>query len=75
MTRLSDDLKATADSIVADAEQLAAVEREKLRRDESDPALERLGQRARVLSDQISAKVAVEQVLTERRDNGPRAVR
>jgi hypothetical protein len=74
MTRITDDLKATADSIAADAERLAAVERDKTRRDEDDPAIGRLSERARELSDRIGAKVAIEQVLTDRRDNGPRSV-
>jgi hypothetical protein len=74
MSRITDDRKATADSIAADAERLASVEREKSRRHEDDPAVERLSERARELSDRIGAKVAIEQVLADHRDDRQRSV-
>jgi hypothetical protein len=75
MSRNFDDLRATADSIAADAERLASVEREKTRRPADGPAVERLSRQARVLSDRIGAKVTVEQDLVVRPGDGPRAVR
>jgi len=65
MSDLRDDLDATADSVVQDAERLIAVEREKqaaagtLRGD-------RLGDEARRLADSISRKVIVEDELADK---------
>jgi hypothetical protein len=65
MSDLRDDLDATADSVVQDAERLIAVEREKqaaagtLRGD-------RLGDEAKQLAASISRKVVVEDELADR---------
>ena len=64
MSDLRDDLDATADSVVQDAERLIAVEREKqaaagtIRGD-------RLGDEANRLSDSIARKVVVEDEIAD----------
>ena len=65
MSDLREDLDATADSVVQDAERLIAVEREKqaaagtIRGD-------RLGDEAKRLADSISRKVVVEDELADK---------
>lgn len=74
MSALRDDLRATADSIAADAARLADVEQAKLERSAADPALPALADEAEALSDSIGRKVAAEGVLVDKLQRGPRAV-
>ena len=65
MSDLEDDLDATADSVVRDAERLIAVEREK---QASAGTLhgDRLGDEARRLSGSIARKVLVEDEIADK---------
>ena len=62
---LQDDLDATADSVVEDAQRLIDIERQK-RALAGTMRAGRLGDEARRLSDSIARKVVVEDVIVER---------
>ena len=69
MSDLQDDLDATADSVVQDAERLIAVEREK--QAAADRARgDRLGDEAKRLSDSIARKVIVEDEIADKLAEG-----
>ncbi len=60
-----DDLRATAESIVADAERLKEVELRKLELEPEDSATRRLAEKAERLAEDISAKARVEKQLAD----------
>ena len=69
MSDLKDDLDATADSVVQDAERLIAVEREKQAAAGSIRG-DRLGDEAKRLSDSIARKVIVEDEIADKLAEG-----
>ncbi len=62
MTELEEDLRATAEAVAADAERLAAIEREKQSLDSDDPRLLELSVAAEAI-----AKALVPKTIAERR--------
>ncbi len=68
----SDDLRATADSIAEDAEQLAALERAKADLPPSDPATVDLSDTALELAERMRREAAAEDALArEAREEHP----
>ncbi len=60
-----DDLRATAEDLIADAQQLAAIEESKLRADPESPAVLDLAQAAEKVARRIADKARVETELAE----------
>ena len=60
MTELHDDLRATADSIAADAERLAQIEKEKESLADRDSDLEDLSGEAQRIARELVAKTTAE---------------
>jgi len=60
-----DDLRATAESIVVDAERLKEIELEKLELEPEDSTTRDLSERAERLAQRIAAKARVEKQLAE----------
>jgi|GEM_PF-1466663 len=60
MSELDDDLKATAQSIIRDAERISEIEQVKLGMDAADPQVERLAREAETVAADLLQKAAVE---------------
>lgn len=60
MSDLEDDLRATADSIAADAERLAAIEEEKEGLDADDPRMVELSAESKRLAARLMPKTSAE---------------
>ena len=65
MSETEDDLRTTAQSIAADAEQLKQVEEAKAELAGDDPKLSDLTEKAERIIDRISSKGALQSALTE----------
>jgi hypothetical protein len=60
-----EDLRATADSIILDAERLRALEVEKKTLDPADPRVDQLSEQAERVVDGLEDKTAIERRLSE----------
>ena len=63
MDELEEDIRATAQSIEADADRLAAIEDEKKALDSSDPRLLELSREAELISKRLVPKTVAERAL------------
>lgn len=69
LNQLEDDIRATSEDVVADAERLLAIEKRKVSMDPGDPNRVRLAKQADDLGDNIAAKVQVQlRLVTEAGD-------
>jgi hypothetical protein len=71
LTDLESDLRAMTEDIVADAERLAALEKEKGRLPLGDPRLQELGEEAERLSKRIATTTRVESALVAEAQEPP----
>ncbi len=60
-----DDLRATADAAARDAERIAALEREKLRKDPDDPAVAELSSESAEIGERLAALLETEKAVAE----------
>lgn len=65
VSRLEDDLHATAEDIVADAEELKQVEEEKTRLESDDPRMTELSERSERLARRMHGKTVIQRRLAE----------
>ena len=68
MSEIGDDLRTTAEAIVADAELLQAIEQEELALDADDPRLSALAEEAVEVAERLRAEVAMERELAAEAD-------
>jgi hypothetical protein len=68
MSDLGDDLKATAEAIAADAEELRDVEEEKTQLEPEDPETARLTREAERIGRRIVPKILVERQINDELD-------
>ena len=64
MTETSDDLKATSEAIVADADRLRGIEQEKHELPDGDPRLLALSEEAEAIARRLVPKAVAERQLT-----------
>lgn len=63
---LKDDLEATSDSVIADAQRLIEIEQEKQSRIPGDPLQPVLGREARQLTEALVRKAVAEEEISDR---------
>ena len=65
MSDLDDDVRATAESIAADAERLKQIERAKTLLPADDPKVAELAREAELLIDEMASKATEQSILVE----------
>ena len=65
MAEAQDDLRATSESLVDDAQQLKELEEKKLALDPADPRILELSRQAESLVDKMASKAAIERQISE----------
>ncbi len=73
MDDLEEDIRATAQSIEADADRLAAIEDEKTQLAPTDPRLLELSREAEVIAKRLVPKTVAERALVVEKVSGPDA--
>ena len=63
MSEIDDDLRTTAEAIIADAEQIKGIEQEKLSLDADDPSIPVLAEEAEAIAERVLHEATIEREL------------
>jgi hypothetical protein len=75
MSDKQDDLRATADDLIVDAERLKHVEERKLELDKDDPQVERLADEGEQIVEEMLPKAKLQRQIAEEPEGGQRDAR